>query len=213
VSPSPAVTAAAAVDPREGGLEVGFGEYAITLEADTIRPGRVTFVIHNAGALSHGFEMRIEGDNSGHGGGDDRFKIETETFRSGDTIEVRANLPVGVYEIECFVANHDDRGMRAFLEVRRDAPLVTPAPAESDAGQATIEGFAFHPPTLEVATGTTVTWTNDDPAPHTVSAREGAFGSGQLEPGDTFDATIDQPGTFEYLCQIHPQMTGTVVVR
>jgi plastocyanin len=213
VTASPPAIEPGAVDPREDGLEVGFGEYAITLEADTIRPGRATFVIHNAGALTHGFEMRIEGDSSGHGGGDDQFKIETETFRSGDTIEVRANLPAGVYEIECSVANHDDLGMRAFLEVRRDAPLVAPPPAQTAGDEASIEGFAFQPATLEVTAGTTVTWTNDDPAPHTVSARDGAFGSDQLDPGDMFQTTLAQAGTFEYLCQIHPAMSGTVVVR
>jgi plastocyanin len=194
-------------------LEVGFGEFAITLEADAIRPGRVTFVIHNAGALTHGFEMRIEGDGSGSGGGVDRFKVETETFRSGDTIRVEANLVEGRYEIECFVADHDDRGMRTLLEVRDDAPLVTPAPASAEPGTGRIAGFAFVPAAIEVPLGGQVTWTNEDPAPHTVSAEDGSFGSDQLDPGAIFQATFDRAGTFAYLCQIHPTMTGSVIVR
>jgi uncharacterized cupredoxin-like copper-binding protein len=137
-SPSPAAASAspataALVDPRDGGLDVAFGEFAITMEADTIRPGPIVFVIRNAGALTHGFEMRIDADRSGPGGGDDEFKIETDTFRSGDTVRVETDLPPGRYEIECFVADHDDRGMRTFLEVRRDAPLVAPSGVCRDA--------------------------------------------------------------------------------
>ena len=71
------------IDPRRGGLDLGFGEFAITMEADQIRPGPVTFVIRNQGTMVHGFEIEIEGvdeDNSGPGGGgdDDGFKFEGE---------------------------------------------------------------------------------------------------------------------------------------
>jgi plastocyanin len=202
------------VDPRADGLDVAFGEFAITLEADSIRPGPVVFVIRNAGELTHGFEMRIDADRSGPGGGgDDEFKIETETFRSGDTVRVETDLPPGRYEIECFVADHDDRGMRAFLEVREDAPLVTPSQPAETPGEVAIRDFSFQPATLEVPAGTHVTWTNADPAPHTVSATDGAFDSGQLDPGASFTAPMEQAGRFEYLCQIHPSMTGAVVVR
>jgi hypothetical protein len=46
------------VDPRRGGLDVGFGEFAITLEAGEIRPGPVTFVIRNGGRLVHASRSR-----------------------------------------------------------------------------------------------------------------------------------------------------------
>jgi plastocyanin len=61
--------------------------------------------------------------------------------------------------------------------------------------------------------GTDVTWRNTDPAPHTVSAPERAFDSGQLDPGATFTTPMDRAGTFAYLCQIHPSMAGEVIVR
>src|SRR5918996_496822 len=113
------------VDPRKGGFDVGFGEYAVTLEALAIRPGPVTFVVRNGGAEVHGFEMELEGeDSSGPGSGDEGFKIERPTFGPGETIRVRLDLAPGVYKVECFVANHDDLGMEALLEVRPDAPLV-----------------------------------------------------------------------------------------
>lgn len=198
------------VDPRTDGLDVMFGEFAITLEASTVRPGPVTFVVHNAGHLTHGFEMKIEG---GHGRDDDRMKIETRTFRSGETLRVEADLPPGTYEIECFVADHDDRGMRTILEVRADAPLMTVDPGAPTLGTVRIVQFAFVAAEIDVAAGSEVTWTNEDPTPHTVTADGGAFDSRQLEPGERFSAVLSQPGAFAYRCEIHPTMTGTVQVR
>jgi plastocyanin len=202
------------VDPRSDGFDIGFGEFAITLEAPAIRPGPVTFVVRNGGELVHGFEMRLEeeGDNSGPGGGgDDRFKVERPTFGPGETIEVELDLIPGAYKIECYVANHSDIGMETFLEVRSDAPKVRQEAAASNA--VAIQGFVFDPPTAAVAAGSEVSWTNADPAAHTVTADDGSFDSGPMDPGRTFSATFDQPGSFAYHCEIHPTMKGTVTVE
>jgi plastocyanin len=213
-SPSPSAVPqtkdAKPIDPRKDGFDIGFGEFAITLEAKAIRPGRVTLVVHNGGTLVHGFEMKSEdGDHSGHGGGDG-FKLEEPTFGPDDTIRIEANLPAGVYEIECYVANHESLGMRTTLTVRADAPLVRPTPAEPD--QVLIEGFAFDPGTITVTPGTTVTWTNQDPTEHTVTAKDGSFTSEPLPSGKGYRVTFDQAGTFAYTCAIHPTMTGTIEV-
>ncbi len=213
VSAAPSASAVVAVDPRDGGFDVVFGEFAITLEADAIRPGRVTFVVHNAGKLVHGLEMKIDRSGSGSGSGGDRQKIETRTFRSGETLRVEADLPAGVYKIECFVADHSDRGMETELVVRADAPLTTTPPATATAESVRIVQFAFVAAALDVPVGTTVTWTNEDPAPHTVTADDGSFDSKQLDPGRAFSIKMDTPGTYAYLCEIHPTMVGTVVVR
>ena len=76
----------------------------------------------------------------------------------------------------------------------------------------TIAGFAYDPATIEVDTGETVTWTNDDDVPHTVDARGGEFSSGNLDPGDDFTFTFDTAGTYDYFCAIHDFMAGTVTV-
>lgn len=198
------------IDPRQDGLDVTFGEFAITLEAPVIRPGRVTLVVHNAGHLTHGFEMQL--DRSGKGGGD-RRKVETRTFRSGETLRVEADLPPGSYEIECYVAGHASKGMRVALQVRADAPLQTPDAATAAPGSVRIVQFAFVPATVEVGVGDTVRWTNDDPAPHTVTADGGAFDSKQLDPGADYAVVLDRPGTFAFHCEIHPTMVGMVHVR
>jgi plastocyanin len=211
-SPTPVSGAPAKVDPRDDGFEVGFGEFAVTLEARAIRPGPVTFVVRNGGKLVHGFEMELEGgDSSGSGSGDDGFKIERPTFDPGESIRVRMNLAPGVYKVECFVANHDDLGMEALLEVSPNAPLVRQAPAGGAGGDAVaMAGFAFEPATLEVPAGTEVTWTNQDPAQHTVTADDGSFDSGPIDQGATFATTVNGPVT--YVCAIHPTMTGEIRV-
>jgi plastocyanin len=210
-SPAPG----AAIDPRADGLDVAFGEFAITLEAAVIRPGPVTLVVHNAGQLTHGFEMKIEGGGSGSGSasGRDRQKIETRTFHSGETLRVEADLPPGVYEIECYVANHASMGMHTTLEVRANAPLASAGSGAAVPGAARIVQFAFVPASVDLAVGSRMTWTNDDPTPHTVTADDGTFDSKQLDPGASFSVVLDKAGSYSYHCEIHPTMVGTVVVQ
>lgn len=80
------------------------------------------------------------------------------------------------------------------------------------ATQPTIENFAFVPPTISVATGTTLTWTNLDLVGHTVTSVDGLFASSLLQNGETFGLSLDEPGTYAYFCAVHPAMTGTLEV-
>ena len=199
------------VDPRDGGLEVGLAEWAVTLEAAAIRPGPVTFVVHNGGTRAHGFEIEVEGrDSSGPGSGDG-FKAEGALLQPGGSGELTFDLAPGVYKIECLVDGHDDLGMEILLDVRADAPFVTPPPATPDT--VAISGIKFRPAELSVPAGTEVTWTNEDPAPHTVTAEDGSFDSEVLEPGDAFAWTFETGASVTYFCAIHPDMRGTVTVE
>ena len=103
--------------------------------------------------------------------------------------------------------------MRTSLAVRADAPLVKPAVGTPVSGGVRIVQFAFVAAGLDVPVGTRVTWTNDDPAPHTVTADDGAFDSKQLDPGASYSALLDSPGSYVYHCEIHPTMVGTVRVH
>ena len=87
-----------------------------------------------------------------------------------------------------------------------------PAPPPSVAGDVQIVDFGFSPATLRVPAGTTVRWVNVGVAPHSATARDGSFDSGFLETGDRFDRTFSEPATIEYICSIHPQMVGVIVV-
>jgi plastocyanin len=76
----------------------------------------------------------------------------------------------------------------------------------------TIADFAFGPAELSVAAGTTVTFVNNDSAPHTATADDGSFDTGGLETGESATVTLDEPGTHHYVCTYHPRMTGTITV-
>jgi plastocyanin len=76
-----------------------------------------------------------------------------------------------------------------------------------------IDQYAFLPQRITVKPGTTVTWTNDDDAPHTIASSAKVFKSRPLDTGDKFSFTFTTPGTYAYFCSVHPQMTGTVTVE
>jgi plastocyanin len=73
--------------------------------------------------------------------------------------------------------------------------------------------FMFGPTSLTVAAGSTVTWTNKDDEPHTVVSDNGLFRSAALDTDESFSFRFDKPGTYRYLCTIHPRMVGTIVVQ
>jgi len=76
-----------------------------------------------------------------------------------------------------------------------------------------IQNFAFSPATITVKIGTTVTWTNEDSDPHTVTSKDGSgLDSPTLDKGATYQHTFTKPGHYSYLCTIHPFMLGTVMV-
>jgi plastocyanin len=81
------------------------------------------------------------------------------------------------------------------------------------AASATISGFAYHPNPITVTVGGSVTWTNNDPVGHTVSADDGSFTSGTLANGATYNHTFTTVGTVAYHCNIHPSMHGMVQVQ
>jgi plastocyanin len=90
---------------------------------------------------------------------------------------------------------------------------AAPASAPAGANSVSIASFAFAPPSITVAPGQTVTWTNKDTTTHTVTEDKGAWDSKNLAAGATFQQKFDQAGTFTYHCNIHSSMKGTVVVK
>jgi plastocyanin len=79
-------------------------------------------------------------------------------------------------------------------------------------GSVAITGNRFTPGTITIAVGGTITWTNNDAVPHTVTADDGSFDSGLMRRGGTWSKTFTAPGTYTYFCSLHPEMTATVVV-
>jgi plastocyanin len=85
----------------------------------------------------------------------------------------------------------------------------TPPPV-SEAPTVTLAGNAFDPHEVTIRAGDSVTWIWDDGAvQHDVVAE--AFSSA-IQADGTYRRTFEEPGTYAYLCTLHPRMTGTVTV-
>jgi plastocyanin len=74
-----------------------------------------------------------------------------------------------------------------------------------------IDGFAFSEPD-PLAVGGSVTVTNNDSTTHTWTANDGLFDSSGISPGESFEFTFEEAGTFTFFCNIHPTMTGSITV-
>jgi plastocyanin len=85
--------------------------------------------------------------------------------------------------------------------------------APSGGSTVEIKNFMFTPMTLTVSVGTTVTWKFDDSTQHTVTADDKSFASSPMASGQTYTHTFNTAGTVAYHCSIHPDMTGTIIVK
>ena len=108
------------------------------------------------------------------------------------------------------------------------ATAPTPAPAgsepaaggggcttSSEAGAVTagMENFAFAPADVTAAVGETITWTNADSAPHTVTLDDGSCDTGNIAQGASAGLVFDAAGSYPYHCTVHPNMTGTITIQ
>jgi plastocyanin len=107
-----------------------------------------------------------------------------------------------------------DTTWRVALAAGTLVAALTSSPASGANGVAVgIDDFAFTPRELTVPAGTTVTWTNHDEEPHTITSAAGAFGSAGLAHDEDFSRTFTDPGRYDYFCALHPHMKATVIVR
>lgn len=95
----------------------------------------------------------------------------------------------------------------------QQAPANTTTTVAASNAAVSIQNFSFNPGNLQVKSGATVTWTNNDQVAHTVTFNSSSMKSSSiLTPGQSFQTTFTSAGTFTYHCSIHPMMQGSVVV-
>ena len=95
-------------------------------------------------------------------------------------------------------------------------PATTPRSGGTPAAlpmlaQVAMANDLFAPPTITVAVGGTVRWLNNDTRPHTVTAADKSVDSGIMAKGATYERTFPTAGTYPYVCDLHSNMTGTVI--
>lgn len=181
-------------------------------DADAFQPGTVT--IDLGGSVT--WVNLDDDDHTATGAG-----FDTGILAPGELGTVTFDEP-GVFPYSCQI--HPE--MVGCVEVRDEngvvpdpaaaspvaSPHASPAAAAGQDVAVTMVDIAFDPPQLQILAGTTVTWTNAEAIPHTVTAADGSFDSGVLEEGGTFQQTFATTGTVDYACAIHPGMAAAVTV-
>jgi plastocyanin len=81
------------------------------------------------------------------------------------------------------------------------------------ATRAEMRTMAFGPKRVEITVGTTIQWTNNDPLVHTITADDGSWDSGAIEPGKSWSHTFTRPGEYPFHCTPHPFMKAVIIVR
>jgi plastocyanin len=121
--------------------------------------------------------------------------------RASQLLRTAAALPAAILCAAALAANGHSPAQAP------SAPAAPPAVA--------IRGFSFHPGVLTVARGTTVVWINEDDDVHTIKSTSGpvTFQSPGLDGGGRYGFTFRRPGTYHYVCSVHPFMHGEVIVR
>ena len=123
-----------------------------------------------------------------------------------------------------FASSHDEDETWRLVSFVRQVPRLTaddlhPASShhEDTAAHADVtiamDGTSFAPNATTVHVGDTVAWVNSDPFPHNVSSAAGGFRSGDLDPDRRWTYRAEKPGTFPYVCTLHPGMSGTLTVK
>lgn len=102
---------------------------------------------------------------------------------------------------------------RYFGHRARPAAAADTGAVSTGAAQVRIANLSFSASELRVRAGARVRWVNADQVQHSVTADDGAFDSGLIDPGRGFERVFDRPGTYSYHCTPHPFMRGRVIVE
>lgn len=131
---------------------------------------------------------------------------DTGILQPGDSATIAFATP-GEFAYACQI--HPVMTGTILVEGAAATPQASPA---ASGNTIRIANLAYDPPQLDVAIGTTVTWTNDDQVSHTATSSDGLFDTGTIAAGESAEITFDETGTFEYVCAFHAGMRATIVV-
>jgi plastocyanin len=143
------------------------------------------------------------------------YLAELGAEAGADASQAAADTPAAVAETPEAAAETPEAAAAETEEAAAPAETEEAAPAAAAADvPVDIRDFAYGPNPVEVPAGSSVTWTNQDAVPHTATADEReVLQSGAISPGSSFSQVFETAGEFNYFCEFHPNMTGTIVVQ
>jgi len=174
-----------------GGVDIDTAKLGTTKRTDGS-----TQVTYNGWPLYTYIGDKSAGDTTGQNVGSVWFVISP----AGDQVSAVSNTTADA---------SDDYGKGAV-----DTPPATSGQVVTEGSKIdiAIASFQFSPSDITVHVGTTITWTNNDSATHTVTANDGSFSSGALGKGGTYSYTFTKEGIFVYICENHTSMKASVTV-
>jgi plastocyanin len=132
-------------------------------------------------------------------------------YISGTVVTATATPTTWGYEFDNW--SDDASGTATSVRIIMNSDKSITANFREEENMVSIVDFVFQPSSTTVNVGTTVTWKNNGSVTHTITSTSGLFDSGNISPGDNFQFTFENAGTYAYHCSIHTFMTGTVVVQ
>lgn len=92
--------------------------------------------------------------------------------------------------------------------------LVRSAQADSEpvTHEVRIKNFVFSPDQIKVKTGDKIRWINDDLAPHTATAREYGWDTGEISGGGSAEVLVTSEMETSYFCAFHPHMIASLII-
>jgi len=158
----------------------------------------------------------------------ERVGVNVMEKRAGWGTEYPADLRNGEWEYAAFSVDgklNDKANYKACFECHKPHEgmdyVISLASVKGGTGAAaagaadvTITSFAFGPGKLTVAPGKAVTWVNGDDSPHQITIKTGAEKRGPvMTKGQSYSQSFATPGTYDYICGLHPSMKGQVEVK
>lgn len=117
-----------------------------------------------------------------------------------------------------FGGSTDNSGNTTTTPVKNDTGMTMPISVNIPKGSTDSNGITYDQKDVTVMPGTTITWTNTDDKPHTVTSGssqagpDGKFDSGLIQPGQTYSHTFTDAGSYSYFDQPSPWLSGSVIV-
>jgi len=101
----------------------------------------------------------------------------------------------------------------AALHQARDRAIALPVPAPTTTPLAVmVDKDGFHPSSLHLTPGQTVTWTNGDKIQHTATAADGTWDTGPIDPGRSVSLQFTELGKWDYMCGFKPALRAAIIV-